>query len=51
MGGGKGKAETKATLKAEAKIKDNVLVGGCGEGRGKGGDKGKAEGGGKGKAQ
>ena len=47
--------ETKAKLKVEAKVKDddsatdNFLMGGWGEGKGKGGDKGKAEGGGRGK--
>jgi hypothetical protein len=53
----KAKVETKAKLKVEAQVKnidlatDNFLVGGWGEGKGKGGDKGKVEGGGKGKGQ
>ena len=53
----KAKVKTKAKLKVEAKVKDNdlatdnFLVGGWGEGKGKGGDKGKTEGGGKGEGQ
>ena len=51
--GAEAKAQTKAKLKAEAQVKDNdlatdkFLVGGCGEGKAKGGDKGKAESGGR----